>query len=464
MSTTAVHPAGIKPPEQPLPLFRLLRTVADNPVKAWPRALYRERLYRSCVLGRESVYVMAPDLIRTVLVDDADNFEKGELARRALGAALGDAILIADGSRWRWQRRAVAGIFREQRIREFLPAMIASAERTRDRWCGLPESSEINVAHEMMRTTFDIILSTMLPERTGIDLDVMQRAITDYLEPTAWIVALAMIGAPSWVPYPGIYRARRARKQLHRMLGSLIARAEQAPSDRHDLLWLLANATDPETGQSMNAIDVRNNLLTFITAGHETTALALTWTFYLLSLHPNIERRVKAEIAAVTGGGPVHPEHIDALAYTNQVIQEAMRLYPPAALIVRGARRDVELENERILAGTTVYVPVYAVHRHEKLWCDANQFDPRRFEPGAVKTRDRYSYLPFGAGPRVCIGQSFAQREAIAVLATLLSSCQLRLRPGHIPEPRLRATLRPTGGLPMRITTDSACPSAHQFS
>src|SRR6516164_4305393 len=136
MSTTPVHPAGIKPPEQPLPLFRLLRTVADNPVKAWPRALYRERLYRSCVLGRESVYVMAPDLIRTVLVDDADNFEKGELARRALGAALGDAILIADGSRWRWQRRAVAGIFREQRIREFLPAMIASAERTRDRWCG----------------------------------------------------------------------------------------------------------------------------------------------------------------------------------------------------------------------------------------------------------------------------------------------------------------------------------------
>jgi cytochrome P450 len=452
MSTTAVRLAGIEPLDQPLPLFRFLRTVADNPVKAWPRALYRERLYQSRVLGRDTVYIMAPDLIRAVLLDEADNFEKGEVARRALGPALGDAILIAEGSRWRWQRRAVAGIFREQRIRDFLPAMIAGAKRTGDRWCALPEGSEIDIAHEMMRTTFDIILSTMLPERTSIDLDAMQRSITDYLEPTAWIVALAMIGAPPWVPYPGIYRAWRARKQLHRMLGSLIAKAEQAPGSRHDLLWLLANATDPETGKSMNAIDIRNNLLTFISAGHETTALALTWTFYLLSLHPDIERRVKAEIAAVTGGGPVHAEHIDALAYTNQVVQEAMRLYPPAALIVRGARRDVELDNQRIQAGTMVYVPVYAVHRHEKLWCDPTRFDPRRFEPEAIKTRDRYSYLPFGAGPRVCIGQSFAQREAIAVLATLLSSFQLRLRRDHVPEPRLRVTLRPTGGLPMKIT------------
>jgi cytochrome P450 len=207
----------------------------------------------------------------------------------------------------------------------------------------------------------------------------------------------------------------------------------------------------------MHAIDVRNNLLTFITAGHETTALALTWTFYLLSLHPDIERRVKDEIAAVTGGGALHAEHVDALAYTNQVIQEAMRLYPPAALIVRGARRDIELDNEQIRAGTTIYVPVYAIHRHEKLWHDPARFDPSRFEPAAIKTRDRYSYLPFGAGPRVCIGQSFAQREAVAVLATLLSFFQLRLPPGHVPKLRLRGTLRPTGGMPMKIATDSAC-------
>ena len=395
---------------------------------------------------------MAPDLIRTVLLDDADSFEKGEVARRALGPALGDAILIADGSRWRWQRRAVAALFRQERIRDFLPDMIAAAERTRDRWQAMPPAAEIDVAHEMTQTTFDIILRTMLPGRGSIDPDLMERSVTSYLESTSWVIALAMVGAPRWTPFPGVYRRHRNRKRLHAMLESLILEATRAPGHGNDLLTHLMTATDPETGRSMDPIDVRNNLLTFITAGHETTALALTWTFYLLSLHPEIEQRVKGEIAAVTGGGPVRPEHIEALGFTNQVIQEAMRLYPPAALIVRAARRDVVLDGEQIRAGSTVYIPVYAVHRHEKLWSDPDRFDPSRFEPEAAKARDRCSYLPFGAGPRICVGQGFAQMEAAAVLATLLRSFQLELRPGYTPEPRLRVTLRPAAGMPMRIT------------
>jgi cytochrome P450 len=386
-----------------------------------------------------------------VLLEDADNFEKGEIARRTLGPALGDSILVADGSRWRWQRRAVAALFRPERIREFLPEMIAAAERTRNRWQAMPPGAEIDVAHEMMRTTFDIILRTMLPERGSIDTELMERSITSGLESTSWIVALALVRAPSWVPYPGIYRRHRNRKRLHAILESLILEARRTPGKGDDLLSHLMNATDPETGKSMNAVDIRNNLMTFITAGHETTALALTWTFYLLSLHPEIEERVKGEIAAVTGGGPVRPNHIDELAYTNQVIQESMRLYPPAALIVRAARRDVVLDNEQIRAGTTVYVPVYAVHRHERLWSQPDQFDPSRFEPESAKTLDRCSYLPFGAGPRTCIGQNFAQVEATAVMASLLRLFQLKLRPGYTPEPRLRVTLRPAGGMPMRL-------------
>jgi cytochrome P450 len=175
--------------EQPLPVFRLLRTVVNNPLKAWPSALYRERLHRSRVLGRETVYVMAPDLIRAVLFDESDNFEKGEIARRALEQAFGDAILIADGARWLWQRRAVAPIFRQERIRCFLPTMIAGAERTRDRWRRLPPESEIDVAREMSRTTFDIILSTMLSGGSSIDLELMQRSMSHYLEPVSWIIA-----------------------------------------------------------------------------------------------------------------------------------------------------------------------------------------------------------------------------------------------------------------------------------
>ena len=449
--STDPHLAQIEPPDQPLSLFPLLRTVLDNPIKVWPRAVYRDRLYRWRVLGQDTVYVMAPDLIRTVLLDDADSFEKGEIARRTLGPGLGDSILIADGSRWRWQRRAVAALFRPERIREFLPEMIAVAERTRDRWQAIPPGAEIDVAHEMMRTTFDVILRTMLPGRGNIDTELMERSVTSGLESISWIVALALVRAPSWVPYPGIFRTRRDRKRLHSILESLILEARQTPGKGDDLLSHLMNATDPETGKSMNTIDVRNNLMTFITAGHETTALALTWTLYLLSLNPEIEERVRGEIAAVTGGGPVRPRHIDELVYTNQVIQESMRLYPPAALIARAARRDIVLDDEQIRAGSTVYVPVYAVHRHEKLWSEPDRFDPSRFEPEAAKAIDRFCYLPFGAGPRTCIGQNFAQMEAVAVMASLLRSFRLTLRPGHRPEPRLRVTLRPAGGMPMRL-------------
>ena len=155
----------------------------------------------------------------------------------------------------------------------------------------------------------------------------------------------------------------------------------------------------------------------------------------------------------MAGGAPLHAEHIDALAYTGRVIQEAMRLYPPAALIVREARQDVGLGQEHIRAGTAVYIPVYALHRHEKLWHEPDRFDPARFEPEAVKARERFAYLPFGAGPRICIGQSFAQMEATVVLASLLRSFRLRLRPGQSPEPRLRVTLRPAGGMPMILET-----------
>jgi cytochrome P450 len=455
MLTASPRLAAIDPPEEPLPLLRQLRTMVDNPLKAWPAALYRKPLYRSRILGHPTIYVMAPDLVRAVLLDESDSFEKGEVARRALGSALGDSILLADGPRWLWQRRAVAPIFRPERIRHFLPAMIAAAERTRDRWRALPPGSEIDVAKEMALTTFDIIVSSMLSGPGSIDAELLQRSMGGYIEPISWVMALATVGAPRWLPYPGIFRARRARENLHRMLEALIAETREAPDNAGNLLWLLVHASDPQTGKSMNAVDVRNNLLTFITAGHETTALALTWTFYLLSLHPEAEWRAKQEIAALTRGGRLLPEHVDALAYTSQVIQEAMRLYPPAAAVVRAARRDVQIGNEHVSAGTTVYVPVYAIHRHEALWQEPNRFEPARFEPEAAKARDRYAYLPFGAGPRVCIGQSFAQREAIAILATLLSAFQLRLRPGHHPEPRLRVTLRPAGGMPMRVIASS---------
>jgi cytochrome P450 len=451
MQSTANTPARIDPPAEPLSLLPMLGAMVRNPIESWPRAVYRERLHRSRMPGRDALFVMCPALIRQVLVDEADSFEKGAMTRRVLGPVLGDAILTAEGDRWRAQRRATAPLFRREQLLDFLPVMIAAAERTRDRWLSYPAASEIDVTREMTRTTLDIVLATMLSASGASNPHRIERAIADYLESTSWVMALTILGAPRWVPYPGMRKAARARDFLKQFVVDLTNEITYSEVFRKDLMSLLIRANDPQTGRLMSETDVRENILTFVMAGHETTALALTWTFYLLSLHPQIEERVRSEIATVTGGTPVRGEHIDSLRYTQQVIQEAMRLYPPAPLIVREARRVLQLGTETIGPGTFVYVPVYAVHRHEEFWDRPDLFDPDRFTPEAIKTRDRYVYLPFGAGPRVCIGMSFALMEATAVLAVVLSSLRLRLRPGYIPQPKLRITLRPAGGMPMRL-------------
>jgi cytochrome P450 len=442
--------ARVIPPATPLSLPRLLVTAVKNPLEVWPQAVYEQPLYRRSFASREIVFVSDPEMIKTILVDEADAFEKAEAMQRSLEPALGKALLTADGAHWRWQRRAAAPIFRHERILGFAPAMIAAAERTRDRWLA-QEGQELDVAHEMMLTTYDIIVETMLSGGQGIEAARVEQAVTDYLDPIGWVIAMSLVRLPRWLPFPGKRRSEAARLFIRHEILRLVAERRASGEDRNDLIGLLLAAEDPETGQAMNDRDLADNILTFITAGHETTALALTWTFYLLDRHPEAADRIRAEVEAVTSGGPITSEHVGGLGYTRQVLQEAMRLYPPAAIVVRGALRDVAIGRARITAGTQVYVPIYAVHRHAALWDEPDRFDPQRFAPEAAKVRHRYAYLPFGAGPRICIGMSFAMIEAVLILATLVRAARPVLRPGFTPEPRLTVTLRPTGGMPMRL-------------
>ncbi|RVU14548.1 cytochrome P450 [Methylobacterium oryzihabitans] len=448
----AVPLARVVPPAGPLGTLALLRTVVRNPIEAWPREVFHEPLLPTTFLGRASLFVMDPALVRAVLVDQADGFEKSEAFRRSLSPALGDAILTADGARWRWQRRAAAPIFRNERIRGFLPAMVGAAERMRDRLAALPASAEVDLSAELMRTTFDIIVETMLSGHGRIDVARVAKGVTDYLESTSWVFALTLAGAPAWMPYPGRRRAETAKHYLRDELARLVAEGRRDGTEgRSDLLSLLLTARDPETGRAMDDTDVADNLLTFVTAGHETTALALTWALYILALHPETEAAVAEEVRTVVGDGAPTADDVDALTYTRQVIQEAMRLYPPAPVVVRAALDDLDLGGHRILKGTPITIPIYAIHRHARLWNEPDRFDPARFAPEAAKARDRYSYLPFGAGPRICIGLSFAMMEAVAILAVLVRDLRFRLRPGFVPTLKQRITLRPAEGMPMRV-------------
>ncbi|SCX18556.1 Pentalenene oxygenase [Agrobacterium sp. DSM 25558] len=428
-----------------------LVAILRNPLDALPPSVFNEPLVFSKTAGELKVYLADPALIHEALVKNADALGKGDQVRRALGSALGEGLLTADGAHWKWQRQSVAGAFRHDKLLELQPTMITAAERTRDRWLEKGNGT-LDISHEMMRTTFDIIVETMMSGGHGIDVAKVEKGISDFLEPTGWNFALGLLHAPEWIPYPGRRKAQAAVEFLRSSLGSVIEKRRENPDDRHDLVNMLLAASDPETGRAMTNAEIVDNLMTFITAGHETTALGLAWTFDLLARHPKVEKKVLAEIDTVTEGRSVTADDVSKLVYTRQVFSEAMRLYPPAPIITRTALRDFQLGEYLIPEGTVLIVPIYAVHRHASLWSDPDVFDPDRFCQEASKTRHRYAYMPFGAGPRVCIGNAFAVMEAVVILAVVLQKVRLAALEPKAPTPIMKVTLRPNQPLSMKLT------------
>ncbi len=423
-----------------------------EPLQALPAAAFEERMVLTRNFGRVRAYVSDPALIHEALVRNADSLMKSEEMKRVLGAALGDGLLTADGSTWRWQRQAIAPAFQHERLTALLPAMIGAAEATRDRWLTLPPGATVDLGHEMMQTTFRIILDTMLSGPAGMDAGRVETSVSDFLSATSWMFALAILKAPRWVPYPGRARAAAATRFMRGTIRKRVAaRRGAATPGPDDLIGKMLAATDPESGRAMTDEDMTDNILTFIAAGHETTAIALSWTFAVLGAHPECAARLGAEIEAVTGDGPVRPAHIAELTYTRQVVSEAMRLYPPAPLIARSVERDLTVGGVTLPRGSILFVPIYAVHRHKGLWSRPDAFDPDRFTADAVRGRHRLAFLPFGVGARICIGSAFAIMEAVAILAVLAKAFAVPPIEGPLPEAQMRVTLRPAGALRMRV-------------
>ncbi len=437
-------------PLTPRSMPHVLLSLIRNPLDALPPEIFTEPMVFTRVGGKLRIYLADPELIYQALVRNSDALGKGEDVRRVLGPALGKGILTSDGAHWKWQRQSVAGAFRHEKLLELQPAMIAAAGRRRDLWLA-NRSSPIDLCQEMMRTTFDIIVDTMMSGGDGIDVDKVERNITNYLKPTGWKFALGLLGLPDWMPHPGKEKARSAVAFLRTTLGAVIAERRRSGAERNDLVSMLLDAADPETGRMMTDEEVIDNLMTFITAGHETTALGLAWTFHLLAGHPDFQARLFDEITTVTGGGPLTAEHLGKLTYTRQVFSEAMRLYPPAPIVSRAVTSEFTIGTHMIPAGTIIYVPIYAVHHHADLWEDPQVFDPDRFEPEVARNRHRYAFMPFGAGPRVCIGNGFAMMEAVAILAVLLQKFRVTGSSEPSPKPIMKVTLRPMHPLSINL-------------
>jgi cytochrome P450 len=303
----------------------------------------------------------------------------------------------------------------------------------------------------MTETTYRVISATMFGGSADAEAEAIMQAADLALATISWDIAAAVVRLPEWMWYPGKLRRRRAARVLRGAVSAILARRRAAGLQGDDLLARLARAQDPETGAPMSEDQLVDNLLTFLAAGHETTAKALTWTLYLLARAPQWQERILAEVRAVVGSDAVTAEHLERLPITRAVLKESMRLYPPAPVMTRIAAEDMELGPAKVAAGTFIVIPIFAVHRHRKLWEDPDRFDPERFTPEREATYARTQFMPFGFGPRTCIGSTFAMMEATAILATLVRRARFEWDGVHAPEPLSRVTLRPKGGMPLQV-------------
>ena len=452
---SAKRPAAPVPRARPVSFLRVLWELRQNPIAAFGEGAYRLPLVHLTSRIRDFLLVNEPGAIRHVLLDNAANYIKSDQVQRLTRPALGNGLLNAEGASWRFQRRTAAPMFQLRHVESFAPAMSAAAAGMLSRWDTLCDGATIDVADEMMRLAYDIISRTVFSGDVTMDYARMSKALLTYLETLGRIDMLGLLGLPRWVPTPDRLRAQPALRYFRREMEALIERrkallARDAASAPNDLLTLLLTAHDPEGGTLFSAREVFDNVMTFVFAGHETTANALAWTLYLLSQFRDADARLASEAVGVDEAA-LAAGALPELPFTSAVLEEAMRLYPPAPFISREAVAADVVGHVAISPRTSVLISTWILYCHRLLWERTDEFDPARFLAPQRDSIPRFAYLPFGAGPRICIGMRFAMQEAMIVLTAVARRFRLELVEEHAVEPLARITLRPKGGLKMRL-------------
>lgn len=446
--------AGPTPPAEPLPFFRYLRTVRRNFIEALDESMYRAPIIRQQSLVSRSFIVSAPAGLRRILLDNAANYPKAPVEHRILGPAMGNGLILSEGETWRAHRRIMAPAFDHRTNERYAPVMVDAATKLAARWAALPPGSAVEVEQEMMELTLEIISRSMFAADSDSIVAIIRQGSQEYQD-VMMVGLMEFIPAigPIWSAWKG-KRGRAIMRDFDQAMFALIEARMHRPASQQnpDLLDRLIAARDEESGTRMTAREVRDQVLTIFVAGHETTALALMWTWYLLSMHPEHEARMHAELDSVLGGRtPAWPDVV-RLPYTRMILQESMRLYPPVhTLAFRQAIADDVVCDMKVPRGSLVTMIPWLIHRHRSNWEEPDRFDPERFTPEASARRDRLAYIPFGFGPRVCIGASFAMTEGVLILATLAQRFRLRVAPGCRPEPQAVFTLRAKNGMRMTL-------------
>lgn len=399
-------------------------------------------------LPSTEVYVLSDiDDVKEVLVTQAKRVRKGPGLVRAK-RVLGEGLLTSEGDIHLRQRRLSQPAFHKKRIEGYGKAMV---EITSRRLAKYRDGDELDMHADMMALTLDIVGKTLFDSDMENDVEGVGTALNQFMAAFSFLL-LPYIDYWGNLPLPPLVRIKRSRETLERVIMRLISERRQTGRDHGDLLSMLIAATDTEAdGGSMSDAQLRDECLTLLLAGHETTANALTWSLYLLSQHPTVEKRLLAEIDALGDRLPTAAD-LPQLTYTEQVFAESLRLYPPAWVLVRRVEETLELPGLSIPPNAIVVIPIYFLHRNPAHYARPGEFDPEHFAPATRESRPRFAFLPFSAGPRNCIGENFAWMEGVLVLATLLQRWQFRLSPGQriALEPLL--TLRSRYGMKMRLS------------
>jgi cytochrome P450 len=390
-----------------------------------------------------------PDMIEHVLLTHQRNYTKQTPGIQKLQAILGQGLLTSDGDFWRRQRRIAQPAFHRKRIAGFFAGMVSSTHRMLARW-NAQGDAPLDISEEMMAVTFDAAGESLFSADVGESAQRISDALSTAMRintDRAW----RAIRAPRWLPTAENRTFDAAMETLDTLVHSLIQSRRAAPGGHDDLLAMLVEARDDETGEGMTDVQLRDEVLTLLMAGHETTANALTWTFHLVGTHPEVEERLLAEVDSVLGDRDPCLEDLPQMPWLNAVSQEAMRLYPPGWLFGRMPIEDDEIGGFHIPGQTLVMMSAFITHRHPDFWPDPERFDPERFLPEPGAKRHRFAHFPFGAGTRQCIGAAFASMEMSVILAMAAQRYRLRMVPGFTPEVEPLVTLRARDGMPMQL-------------
>lgn len=404
-------------------------------------------------LGPAPIYLVSePEQVQEVLSDSGRRFGKGGSMWEPLRRLFGSGLVIADGEHWLRNRRIMQPVFVSRQMTALGDLVIQVVEDTAARLVPYAErGAQLDVGGEMMRLTQHTLVRALFG---ASGLSGKGDSIGDAILEAFRIISIRLFVSflPKWVPLPGESALRRAIQTIDEGVFWLLGERRKNPGESSDLLSLLLAARDNETQTGMTDQQLRDELVVLLVAGNETTAHTMTWLWYLLDQHPEVDRRLRAELDEVVGDRTPTIEDVPKLGYMKMALQETLRLYPPGWMLPRGANEDVTLGATTIPRGSKILVCTYATHHDPRWWNDPERFDPERFDPKEVASRPRYTYYPFGGGPRQCIGMQFALLEAQLITAILAQKFRFRLVPGHPVSPRIATTLKPSHGMQMHIS------------